>query len=130
MDVRDDIVGQLREVRARVRSREAELLRLTREAHELAVALATLRDEENRLLMDLLEAGGPPPMSHEGLMSASDIAEMAGVGRAAVSNWKQRHADFPTPAIPHAVNPLYPEAAVRLYLASRGIIPRDEATTQ
>lgn len=35
-------------------------------------------------------------MSDE-LVAASEVARMAGVGRAAVSNWRRRYADFPDP---------------------------------
>lgn len=31
------------------------------------------------------------------LVSSADIARMCGVGRAAVTNWKRRYADFPKP---------------------------------
>lgn len=31
------------------------------------------------------------------LVTASEVAKMAGVGRAAVSNWRRRYADFPEP---------------------------------
>ncbi|MEV6983395.1 N-6 DNA methylase [Sphaerisporangium sp. NPDC051017] len=34
----------------------------------------------------------------DSLVSAAEIARLAGVTRAAVSNWRKRHADFPTPA--------------------------------
>ena len=30
-------------------------------------------------------------------MTAAAIARLAGVGRAAVSNWRKRHPDFPQP---------------------------------
>ena len=30
-------------------------------------------------------------------ITAVEIARLAGVGRAAVSNWRKRHADFPRP---------------------------------
>lgn len=36
-------------------------------------------------------------MSGEALVSAAEVARLAGVGRAAVSNWRRRYADFPAP---------------------------------
>lgn len=36
-------------------------------------------------------------MTTDGGVTAADIARLAGVGRAAVSNWRRRHADFPQP---------------------------------
>lgn len=37
-------------------------------------------------------------MNADSLVSASEIARLAGVTRAAVSNWRKRYADFPEPA--------------------------------
>ena len=37
-------------------------------------------------------------MSDETFVSAADVARLAGVGRAAVSNWRRRYPDFPEPA--------------------------------
>ena len=40
----------------------------------------------------------PAPGADDGsLVAPSDIAEMAGVSRAAVSNWRKRNDDFPDP---------------------------------
>src|SRR5262245_6767338 len=36
-------------------------------------------------------------MSDEPVVSAAEVARLAGVERAAVSNWRRRHADFPEP---------------------------------
>ncbi|WP_033439370.1 N-6 DNA methylase [Saccharothrix sp. NRRL B-16314] len=36
-------------------------------------------------------------MSEDALVTAAEIARLANVGRAAVSNWRRRHADFPEP---------------------------------
>lgn len=40
----------------------------------------------------------PSPDDDPRLLSASDIAEFAGVGQSAVSNWRKRFPDFPQPA--------------------------------
>lgn len=41
--------------------------------------------------------GGTAGLSTDRLVSAADIARLAGVTRAAVSNWRRRHPDFPAP---------------------------------
>lgn len=38
-------------------------------------------------------------MSDESLVTAAEIARLANVGRAAVSNWRRRYQDFPEPAL-------------------------------
>ena len=55
-----------------------------------------------------------------GLVAPSDIADMAGVSRAAVSNWRKRADDFPTPASGSAAKPLFDRAAVTTWLEMRG----------
>src|SRR5438046_761868 len=40
-------------------------------------------------------------------LTASGIARLANVGRAAVSNWRRRHADFPTPVGGTPTSPLF-----------------------
>lgn len=53
-------------------------------------------------------------------MSPSDIAELAGVSRAAVSNWRKRSEDFPPPIGGTAAKPLFDRSAVVSWLQSRG----------
>ncbi len=53
------------------------------------------------------------------LLTPSDIAERAGVSRAAVSNWRKRHPDFPDPA-EGDTKPLFEEEAVRRWLEKHG----------
>jgi SAM-dependent methyltransferase len=53
-------------------------------------------------------------------VAASDIARLAGVGKAAVSNWRRRHADFPKPAAGTAASPLYRLSDVEEWLARHG----------
>ncbi|GAA1899361.1 N-6 DNA methylase [Streptomyces sodiiphilus] len=50
------------------------------------------------------------------LVTGSEIARMAGVTRAAVSNWRRRHSDFPAPAGGAANSPLYALAEVQAWL--------------
>jgi type I restriction-modification system DNA methylase subunit len=53
-------------------------------------------------------------------LTASGIAKMAGVGRAAVSNWRRRYADFPAPAGGTVGSPVFDAAAVEQWLESQG----------
>ena len=53
------------------------------------------------------------------LVAPSDIAEMAGVSRAAVSNWRKRNDDFPDPAGGTPAQPLFARAEVVAWLARR-----------
>lgn len=57
--------------------------------------------------------------SSTSLVTPSDIAEMAGVSRAAVSNWRKRATDFPAPAGGTSVKPLFDRAAVTSWLEGR-----------
>ncbi|NYI03810.1 N-6 DNA methylase [Allostreptomyces psammosilenae] len=50
------------------------------------------------------------------LVTGSEIARMAGVTRAAVSNWRRRYDDFPAPAGGGANSPLYALAEVQAWL--------------
>jgi len=54
------------------------------------------------------------------LLSSADIARLAGVTRATVTNWKKRHADFPPPA-DAARPPRYAREKVFEYLDRHGI---------
>jgi hypothetical protein len=53
-------------------------------------------------------------------LSSADIARLAGVGRAAVSNWRRRFADFPSPVGGTAASPLYRLADVEGWLRAHG----------
>ncbi|MGC4808224.1 N-6 DNA methylase [Micromonospora sp. DT233] len=53
-------------------------------------------------------------------VTAADIARLAGVGRAAVSNWRKRHADFPTPVGGSATSPEFDLAQVETWLRAQG----------
>lgn len=49
-------------------------------------------------------------------ITAADIARLAGVTRAAVSNWRRRHEDFPSPSGGTSSSPLFPLDQVRAWL--------------
>lgn len=53
-------------------------------------------------------------------VSAGDIARLGGVGRAAVSNWRRRHADFPQPVAGSPASPRYDVVAVESWLRRNG----------
>lgn len=53
-------------------------------------------------------------------VAAADIARLAGVGRAAVSNWRRRFPDFPAPVAGTAASPLFRLADVEHWLAEHG----------
>ncbi|MFD5748203.1 N-6 DNA methylase [Streptomyces sp. NPDC127033] len=50
------------------------------------------------------------------LITGSEIAQLAGVTRAAVSNWRRRYDDFPAPAGGGAHSPLFDLAEVQAWL--------------
>lgn len=52
-------------------------------------------------------------------ITAADIARLAGVTRAAVSNWRRRHDDFPSPSGGTSSSPLFPLAEIRTWLDSQ-----------
>ncbi|MCP2166846.1 N-6 DNA Methylase [Goodfellowiella coeruleoviolacea] len=53
-------------------------------------------------------------------MSTGDIARLANVGRAAVSNWRRRHADFPQPVAGAAASPRFSLAEVENWARRNG----------
>ncbi|WP_434600464.1 N-6 DNA methylase [Streptomyces sp. A5-4] len=55
----------------------------------------------------------------ESLITGAEIARLAGVTRAAVSNWRRRYSDFPAPADGGASTPLFSLAEVRSWLAKQ-----------
>lgn len=56
----------------------------------------------------------------EATVSSADIARMAGVGRAAVSNWRRRYEDFPEPVGGTATSPAFSLRAVERWLLRQG----------
>ncbi|WP_344283364.1 N-6 DNA methylase, partial [Actinomadura napierensis] len=59
-------------------------------------------------------------MSGDPGVTAGDIARLAGVGRATVSNWRRRHDDFPRPVGGTAASPLFSLADVEDWLTRNG----------
>ncbi|MFF9197223.1 N-6 DNA methylase [Streptomyces sp. NPDC014779] len=53
-------------------------------------------------------------------VTAAGIARLAGVGRAAVSNWRRRHADFPRPVGGTETSPSFALADVESWLRAQG----------
>ena len=62
-------------------------------------------------------------MSDPAVLTAADIARLAGVTRATVSNWRRRHADFPAPSGGTDASPAYDRYEVEAWLAGRGALP-------
>lgn len=56
-----------------------------------------------------------------------EIARIAGVGRAAVSNWRRRHDDFPLPVDGTATNPRFVLAEVEAWLRRQGKLAESPA---
>lgn len=66
-------------------------------------------------------------------VTAAGIARLAGVGRAAVSNWRRRHADFPKPVGGTETSPSFALAEVEQWLRRQGKlaeVPRRERVWQ
>ncbi|WP_243708523.1 N-6 DNA methylase [Actinomadura sp. GC306] len=59
-------------------------------------------------------------MPNDATVTAADIARLAAVGRAAVSNWRRRHDDFPQPVGGTAVSPTFSLAEVEDWLRGQG----------
>lgn len=62
-------------------------------------------------------------------VTAAQIARIAGVGRAAVTNWRKRHADFPAPVGGSETSPTFSRRAVEDWLRAEGKLsetPADE----
>ncbi|MDA5278997.1 N-6 DNA methylase [Streptomyces sp. NPDC054904] len=61
-------------------------------------------------------------MSEENVaeVTAAEIARLAGVGRAAVSNWRRRHADFPKPVGGSETSPSFALPEVEDWLRAQG----------
>ncbi|WP_433374048.1 N-6 DNA methylase [Streptosporangium sp. CA-115845] len=53
-------------------------------------------------------------------VNAGDIARLAGVGRAAVSNWRRRHEDFPQPVGGTTSSPLFSLPEIAVWLRANG----------
>ncbi|MEU7957513.1 N-6 DNA methylase [Micromonospora humida] len=62
-------------------------------------------------------------MQETATMTAAEIARLAGVGRAAVSNWRKRHPDFPAPVGGSANSPEFALSDVERWLRDQGKLP-------
>ena len=62
-------------------------------------------------------------MPDASVLTAADIARLAGVTRGAVSNWRRRHPDFPVPSGGTDASPAYDRSEVEAWLAARGALP-------
>lgn len=61
---------------------------------------------------------------YQGQISLTDIAELAGVGRSAVSNWRARNSDFPAPVEGSpARRPLFHFSEIISWLESQDLLP-------
>ncbi|WP_233565180.1 N-6 DNA methylase [Micromonospora musae] len=56
-------------------------------------------------------------------ITAAEIARLAGVGRAAVSNWRKRYADFPAPVGGTSASPEFDLTQVERWLRGQGKLP-------
>lgn len=56
-------------------------------------------------------------------ITAAEIARVAGVGRAAVSNWRKRHPDFPAPVGGTTASPEFDLIQVEQWLRTQGKLP-------
>ncbi len=54
------------------------------------------------------------------LLRSTDIASIAGVSRAAVTQWRKRHADFPEPVNADAPSPLFDRGEIEAWLMKHG----------
>ncbi|MFG2314322.1 HsdM family class I SAM-dependent methyltransferase [Streptomyces tendae] len=67
-------------------------------------------------------------------VTAAGIARLAGVGRAAVSNWRRRHADFPRPVGGTETSPSFALVDVEAWLRAQGklaeVPPRERVWQQ
>ncbi|MDT7572005.1 MAG: hypothetical protein QOE05_2179, partial [Actinomycetota bacterium] len=59
-------------------------------------------------------------MSGDPTVSTGEIARLGGVGRAAVSNWRRRHDDFPEPVAGTASSPRFALTDVEAWLRRNG----------
>src|SRR5438552_12703086 len=65
----------------------------------------------------------PPATAESELIGVSEVAALAGVTRAAVTNWRARGTDrFPPPAAEARSGPLYRQADIEFWLAARNTI--------
>lgn len=56
------------------------------------------------------------------LVGIAEIAEMAGVSRAVVVNWRARHDDFPKPVKKFGMGPAFDKNQIKEWLAPRIVV--------
>jgi len=61
------------------------------------------------------------PLLDEDLIGINEIAEMAGVSRQAVANWRKRSENFPRPIVELASGPVFHRSQVRAWLRKRRV---------
>ncbi|MFF4010394.1 N-6 DNA methylase [Streptomyces sp. NPDC001717] len=61
-----------------------------------------------------------PAVTAPAEVTAAEVARLAGVGRAAVSNWRRRHADFPKPVGGTETSPSFALPEVEQWLRAQG----------
>lgn len=66
------------------------------------------------------EYGGCVDSGEREAMTAAAIARLAGVGRAAVSNWRRRYPEFPQPVGGSATSPTFDRAEIEAWLKATG----------
>lgn len=59
-------------------------------------------------------------MEDQAVVTAADVARLAGVGRAAVSNWRRRYGDFPRPVAGSESSPSFRLLDVQAWLRANG----------
>lgn len=62
----------------------------------------------------------PVPLDEQDELTAAAIARLAGVGRAAVSNWRRRYPDFPQPTGGSPASPTFSRSQVLAWLTATG----------
>lgn len=68
-------------------------------------------------------------ITYQGQLSLKDIAELAGVGRPAVSNWRARNENFPAPVEDSPPRrPLFHFDEIVTWLKAEGLLPNDWKT--
>ncbi|QRP43640.1 N-6 DNA methylase [Amycolatopsis sp. FDAARGOS 1241] len=66
-------------------------------------------------------------MADESEVTAAEIARLAGVGRAAVSNWRKRFTDFPQPIDGTDTSPRFRSAEILTWLEDQGKLGAESA---
>lgn len=69
-------------------------------------------------------------MTEQTEVTAAQIARLAGVGRAAVSNWRRRHSAFPAPVGGSDTSPTFSLAEVETWLRAEGKLAEIPAAEQ